>query len=307
MRFRAGFGVMTPTSTPGAYFEFPCSDTVESVAHGSRETPFRGVVTDADDPVALYVHGSGGAHRLWAHQYGPDRPVEGAAALDLAGHGEAGDVDVNVDAEAERVRDGEGEVIDAYVDDVAAVADAIDADVLVGNSLGGVVVLRALLDNRVDPEAIVLAGTGAKLAVAEDLRTLLAEDFEQAIEVLHGDDVLFHDVDDELRRRSVATTRAVGQRVTRRDFLVCHRFDVRDRLDEIDVPALAVVGEYDSLTPVEYHEHLTQEIPVGKLAVVDDAAHLAMLERPAAFDEVVAEFCDAVLSDGSTSPSSRSI
>jgi 3-oxoadipate enol-lactonase len=75
--------------------------------------------------------------------------------------------------------------------------------------------------------------------------------------------------------------------VTRRDFLTCHTFDVRDRLDEVDVPALAVVGEHDSLTPPSYHEYLAAELPDCSLTVIEDAAHLAMLEQPAAFNDAV--------------------
>lgn len=256
---------------------------MESVAHDGRATPYRTVGLDSPGPTAVYVHGSGATHQIWANQYGPHRPIGAVGALDLAGHG--GATDVGADEAA----------LGAYVDDVAAVADAVDANLLVGNSLGGAVALQAVLDGRVDPGALVLVGTGAKLAVRDDLRDLLASDFDRAIDVLHADGVLFHDPSDTLRERSMATMRAVGQRVVRRDFLTCHSFDVRDRLGEIDVPALALVGEYDSLTPPAYHEYLAEEIPGGEWDVVDGAAHLAMLEQPGAFEEAIAAFTERAL------------
>ncbi|MDG5775900.1 alpha/beta hydrolase [Haloarculaceae archaeon H-GB2-1] len=253
---------------------------METVVHDGRATAYRDVEHLDGDATILYVHGSGGSHRVWGHQYGPDGPVHPAVAVDLSGHGDSEDVET----------DAGPATLDAYAADVAAVVDETDANVLVGNSLGGAVVLTAVLDGLVAPDGLVLAGTGAKLAVAEPLREWLADDFERAVEFLHGEDRLFHDADERTVERSKEQMRTTGQAVTRRDFLSCHTFDVRDRLGEIDVPTLAVVGEHDSLTPPSYHEFFAAEIPDCEYVEIERAAHLAMAERPAAFNEVLASF-----------------
>jgi pimeloyl-ACP methyl ester carboxylesterase len=255
---------------------------MKTVSHDGRETAYRVVEGNTDESTALYVHGSGGTHRVWAHQYGPDGSNHPAAALDLSGHGASADIETPAGSET----------MAAYAEDVRAVARAVDADVLVGNSLGGAVVQRVLLEEDHDIAAAVLAGTGGKLTVAEPLRSWLAEDFERAVEWLHGPDRLFHAADERTRKRSTETMQGVGQSVTERDFQSCHSFDVRDRLGDIDVPVLALVGEYDRLTPPSYHEFLASEIPGGELSVLDDAAHLAMLDRPAAFNAAVGAFLD---------------
>lgn len=255
---------------------------METRRHDGRETAYRLARPDGDGPTALYVHGSGGTHRVWATQYGPEGPTHPAVALDLSGHGDSEDVDTPAGAETLR----------AYADDVCAVARATDADILMGNSLGGAVVQEVLLERDLDLDGAVLAGSGAKLAVTEELRSLLADDFETAIDVLHEDNRLFHDADTQADRRSRETMRAVGRAVTERDFLTCHTFDVRDRLGEISVPVLALVGEYDELTPPRYHEYLAEKIPKGSLAVLDDAAHLAMVEQPEAFAAAIASFVE---------------
>ncbi|SFS08519.1 Pimeloyl-ACP methyl ester carboxylesterase [Halomicrobium zhouii] len=260
---------------------------MDTVAHDGRTTAFRrtsGAGESVGDATILYVHGSGATHRAWAHQYGPDGPRHPAAAVDLSGHGDSVDVDT----------DPGPETLTAYVADVTAVARETNADVFVGNSLGGAVVLQAVLDGVVSPSALVLAGTGARLTVHEHLRELLAQDFGRAVDFLHGDDRLFHDAGAETVERSKAEMRNVGQRITRRDFLTCHAFDVRDRLDRIGVPTLAVCGEYDQLTPPEYHEYLADNVWNGQFETVPDAAHLAMVERPDEFDEAVADFLDSV-------------
>lgn len=270
---------------------------METVEHDGRTTAFRWTggtkpvqvgttdeqQTDDESNSILYVHGSGGTHRAWASQYAPDRPCHPAVAVDLSGHGQSSDIEDSPGAET----------LSAYVQDVAATARAANGGVLVGNSLGGAVALQAVLDGSVSPGALVLVGTGAKLTVHEHLRELLVDDFEAAIDVLHDDDRLFHDVKAETLERSKTEMRTVGQRVTRRDFLACHEFDVRERLAEIDVPTLAICGERDQLTPPKYHEYLAANAQDGHFETIPDAAHLVMIERPEAFNEELSTFLDS--------------
>ena len=255
---------------------------MEHVVHSNRETAYRLTGTDGDGPTTLYVHGSGGTHQVWVHQYAPRGPAHPAVALDLSGHGESEDVETEPGPKT----------LSAYAADVAAVARETDADVLVGNSLGGAVVFEVLLEGHYEPRGVVLAGTGAKLAVHETIRTLLREDFEAVVTLLHQESRLFSEPDEQLLASSKEALESVGQAVTRRDYLTCHEFDVRDRLDEVDVPALAVVGEHDTLTPPAYHEYLVENLPDCQLATVENAAHLAMLEQPRAFNAALDAFCD---------------
>lgn len=255
---------------------------METVTHHGRETAFR-TRGDGDVSVVL-VHGSGATHGLWKAQLSRLATDATVTALDLSGHGESDDVDTEPGPET----------LDAYARDVLAVADAVDADVLVGNSLGGAVVLTALLDHDADPEGVVLVGSGAKLAVHESLRDLLENDWEAAIDVLHEPDRLFHDASDRYVSVSREAMREVGQAVTRRDYLSCHTFDVRDRLDEISFPFFAFTGVHDELTPPGYHEFLAEHVPGGTWATIDDAAHLCMLETPEAFNETLTDWLDSL-------------
>jgi pimeloyl-ACP methyl ester carboxylesterase len=252
---------------------------METVTHHGRETAYRLSDRGGDAPTLLFVHGSGGTHAVWKSQFrlADDYPV---AALDLSGHGDSEDVDAEPGYET----------LSAYADDVAAVASAVDAAVLVGNSLGGAVVQTVVLERDLDLDAMVLAGSGAKLAVLDDLLSWLADDFERAVSFLHAEDRLFHDPDDRYVDLSRETMLGVGRAVTERDFLTCHRFDVRDRVGGVTVPSLALVGEYDQLTPRHYHEFFARELADCELAVVEDAAHLAMLEAPRAFNAALTDF-----------------
>ncbi|MEZ3116931.1 alpha/beta fold hydrolase [Halobaculum sp. MBLA0147] len=254
---------------------------METVSHDGRETAYEVFDHDATGPTVLCVHGSGGTRDVWRGQtrLADDHPV---VTVDLSGHGDSEDVDA----------DAGPETLGAYADDVVAVAEQTDADVLVGNSMGGAVALRVALAREYPLSGLVLAGTGPRLPVMDDLLVWLAEDFDRAVEFLHEPGRLFHDPDERSVAASRETMRATGRAVTERDFRSCHTFDVRDRLGEIAVATLALVGEHDKLTPPAYHETFHERIPDCELGVVEDAGHLAMLERPTAVNEAVRSFLD---------------
>ncbi|MFB6133111.1 MAG: alpha/beta fold hydrolase [Halanaeroarchaeum sp.] len=253
---------------------------MRTVHHHGRETAYRIRDRDGKGRTIVFVHGSGGTHDIWTSQRRGLADDHRVVALDLSGHGGSEDVPTD-DGPTARER---------YVEDVVAVTDEVDGDVLVGNSLGGAVVIQALLDEDPNVDAVVLAGSGAKLAVLEDLRTWLAEDFERAISFLHGEDMLFHDPDPRLDELSRTAMRRVGRRVTERDFLASHTFDERERIGRIDVPTMALTGEYDRLTPPAYHEYLAENIPAGEWQTLPNAAHLSMLETPDRFNEALRAF-----------------
>lgn len=252
------------------------------IDHHGRTTSYRR--TGDTGPTLVCVHGSGGTHAVWKGQLARLSSEYEVVALDLGGHGDSDDVDT----------DPGPETLAAYAADVLAVARETDADVLVGNSLGGAVVQHILLERDFDPAAAVLAGSGARLSVAEDLLGWLDEDFERAVEFLHGPDRLFHEPDERYLALSTEAMYDVGQSVTRRDYRTCDAFDVRGRLGEIEVPVLAVTGAHDQLTPPWFHEFLADELPEGRWETIPDAAHLSMLERPDAFNGVLEAFLDDV-------------
>lgn len=265
---------------------------MKRVRHDGRETAYRQIgVADgshderANESPVLYVHGSGGTHKLWVHQYSPrgiDRP---AVAIDLSGHGPSEDLPTEVEPGQE--------MLSAYVDDAQAVAHEVGARLFVGNSLGGAVVLQLALERDVQMEGCVLCGTGAKLSVSANLTDLLAggeDEWTEFIDILHEPSMLFHDADSETVAASREAMRETGQRVTRRDFLTCDTFDVRDRLDELRVPTLAITGEHDQLTPVWFSEFLAERIPSCQLASIPNTAHLSMLEQPVLWNEHVESF-----------------
>ena len=74
-------------------------------------------------------------------------------------------------------------------------------------------------------------------------------------------------------------------------------YDIRDRLDDIDVPTVVVCGNRDLLTPLRENKAIAEAIG-AELVVVDGAGHLVIWEEP----DIVAEAAAAMVTN--TEPSS---
>lgn len=65
-------------------------------------------------------------------------------------------------------------------------------------------------------------------------------------------------------------------------------------LDEVDAPALVIVGADDTLTPIADAEDLAGTIPGARLAVIPNAGHLSNIEQPEAFNHALLTFLEGV-------------
>jgi 3-oxoadipate enol-lactonase len=69
-----------------------------------------------------------------------------------------------------------------------------------------------------------------------------------------------------------------------------HRPDSTALLAAIKVPTLIIVGEEDSLIPVDESQRLADAIPGAKLVAIPAAGHLSNLEQPDAFNHALDAF-----------------
>ncbi len=67
-------------------------------------------------------------------------------------------------------------------------------------------------------------------------------------------------------------------------------YDIRERLPEIACPTLIVWGDGDRLIPVRDADVFAELIPNSRKVVFEDTGHMAMLERPAAFNALLEDF-----------------
>jgi pimeloyl-ACP methyl ester carboxylesterase len=72
------------------------------------------------------------------------------------------------------------------------------------------------------------------------------------------------------------------------------RPDRRADLTAVAVPTAVVVGSEDGFTPVEDAQVIADGVPGAELVVVDAAAHMPNLERPAEFNAALQRLLDRV-------------
>ena len=61
----------------------------------------------------------------------------------------------------------------------------------------------------------------------------------------------------------------------------------------IRAPALAIWGEKDDVTPLPHSQQIADLIPGARLETIPGAAHISNLDRPEAFNRLLADFLDA--------------
>ena len=67
-------------------------------------------------------------------------------------------------------------------------------------------------------------------------------------------------------------------------------WNAKDRLGQLNMPVLVIVGEHDRSTPPPESVALWQALSNARLCILPGCAHAAHLEKPRLFDTVLAEF-----------------
>lgn len=237
----------------------------------------------------VFVHGSGGTGVVWKHQTEFFRDAD---AVNLPGHLSEGEACTSVEEYTSWLH--------GYVQ-----AKGYERPVLAGHSLGGAIVLQYALDYPGEVGGLVLVGTGAKLRVAphvlqaiergiDDPDPWLSEFVESQLRAIS--DIVFDTVvkeaglDQGLRQQIRSEMGRVGARVQLNDFLCCDRFNVMERLPELDVPTLVLVGSLDVLTPPKYGAYLAEHIKGAKMVVIEGGTHHFFAEKPEQTNRAISHF-----------------
>jgi pimeloyl-ACP methyl ester carboxylesterase len=184
-------------------------------------------------------------------------------------------------------------------------AQGMERAALVGVSLGGRVALEVALARPELVSALVLVAPGLpghewsqemRDAWAEEEAEFEAGDLDAAVEAslrtwVDGPRRRPEDVDPQVRARVGEMQRrayelAVG--VEDEEELLVD--DLAQKLGEIQVPTLVLVGEEDQPDMHAIAERLAREIPGARRATIAATAHVPSLERPREFDELVLPF-----------------
>jgi pimeloyl-ACP methyl ester carboxylesterase len=174
-------------------------------------------------------------------------------------------------------------------------------DVIVGgNSIGAGIALQYGLTYREAPGIISLGG-GSRLRVAFQglaarRRQIAAIGTGQTAPEGRGSEGQAQsesaraEAPEDVRKRQAEKQGKMGPFPGLNDLLACDRFDITDRIHEISMPTLIIVGTTDTQTPVRYSEFLHEKIGGSKLIVIEGAGHGTAGERPDIVNPAIADF-----------------
>ncbi|MBD3872791.1 MAG: alpha/beta hydrolase, partial [Acidobacteria bacterium] len=76
--------------------------------------------------------------------------------------------------------------------------------------------------------------------------------------------------------------------------LLVRRYSVVNRLPQIEVPSLVIVGDEDVSLPPSYSKEIASALPKSSMVVVPESGHLSSLEQPEAVTEAMMNFLNGL-------------
>jgi pimeloyl-ACP methyl ester carboxylesterase len=160
---------------------------------------------------------------------------------------------------------------------------------IAGHSLGGAIALSLSLACPDIVKGIILIGTGARLRVLPQILESIINDKENTVRNV-GKLAFSKKTSSILKDQAIYETMKCKGEVIYKDFCACNRFDVMDTINSISVPALIICGTDDALTLPKYSLYLHEAINGSRLALIDDAGHMVMMEKPMEVNRAIEEF-----------------
>lgn len=240
-------------------------------------------------PAVVLIHGYPFNRSMWADQVSTLTDRYRVVTLDLRGHGES-------------ESSSGASTMKLLAQDIAALMDElrIERAVIGGLSMGGYVALAfyQLFPERV--EKLLLADTRAQ-ADTEEGKATRAEQVQQVLaEGMAG--IVNAMLPKLLCPETVSKRPDIVKRV--RDMMIhtspegaaaalrgmAEREDQTERLSQIKVPTLIVVGKEDPITPVADSERMHERISGSELVVIENASHVSNIEQPETFNGALQAF-----------------
>lgn len=240
-------------------------------------------------PPVLLLHGIGSSGSAFDRQIPDLEPSYRCIAWDAPGYGSSEDPPSPPGMAGYAAAAGEllGEL------------DAVPAHV-VGVSWGGVIATRLALEHPGVVRSLVLAdssrGSGARPEGAAGMRRR-GDELDRvgsgAVAAARAPRLLSPaappDLVDRVAGAMAAAIRNPGYRWAAEAMAGT---DHLERLADVRIPTLVLVGEHDGVTPVEASRELASAIPGARVEVIPGAGHLANQEQPQAFNDLLRAFLD---------------
>ncbi len=240
---------------------------------------------DEQKPSLVFIHGSGGNHSIWAHQYGRLSKNYNIVAVNLPGHGHSG---------------GKGEKdVKSYGEWVKKLLDILNLKkaILVGHSLGSAIELQFALDYPEEITGIVCLGGGMKMPVNSFFLDFLKTNPAEIPEDVTGMISKFSLAKENRPKFFAPLQKSISESkvdVLYGDLTACNDLDLTQKAHKIRVPALIICGAEDKMTPPDLSRALAAGIGKATLEIIEGAGHMVMIEKPDEFNNALDTFAVAI-------------
>jgi 3-oxoadipate enol-lactonase len=181
----------------------------------------------------------------------------------------------------------------------------IDPFIVVGISMGGAIALQLALDHPERISRLILVNTFARLNVTNPLilpyfavRFILINTLGLQTQAKAVAKHIFPYPDQEIFRQGLIEQISQADPYAYRAAMrALARYDVRDRLKEIQCPTFVITGDRDTTVPLEIQRYLAQNIIGARQVIIKDAGHAVTIEQPEQFNQVLVEFLCSQSSD----------
>lgn len=239
-----------------------------------------------DCEAIVFLHSLGTDHRLWKYQFSAlkdQAPL--LIAPDCRGHGQStwsGNI-----------------TLQKWVEDIYSIIDSLNISkvVLCGVSMGGV---QAMAFAEAHPERVsrlILADTFAQIDVNlidEKVRLTGGVAMEQGMEKFAE---TYLDATLSMSASSMQIRKDLHQAISDMDVAAyhasakaCFSADVLEGLSDLRIPTLVLIGDDDQKTPMPMSKKIVKALPGAKLSVVPAARHLANVDNPDTFNQLIIDF-----------------
>lgn len=163
---------------------------------------------------------------------------------------------------------------------------------LVGFSLGGMAALMLTLQHPAKVAKLVLVGTTAKMKVSIYILYTLRYILPYRTFARIVSRIKIYKPSQEIIKDNMSRAMEVPKHAAYKCLAEFTRnYDIRNRVSEIKVPTLIIVGAKDR-TNLKASVRLNREIEGSTLRVISDIGHSVMIEKPEEFNQLVRQFID---------------
>jgi 4,5:9,10-diseco-3-hydroxy-5,9,17-trioxoandrosta-1(10),2-diene-4-oate hydrolase len=256
---------------------------------------------DAAAQPLVFVHGLSGSWPNWLEQLPVFAAQHRVIALDLPGFGHS-----PMPREEISIA-GYARLLEGLLDQLE-----IDAAAVVGNSMGGFIGAELAISFPQRVERLVLVSAAGLSTYGERRAERALPSLRRLERVLAATTAWFASQSDTVARRprlreatmklvvahpgrlpgvlAAEQMRGAGKPGFMQALAAVLDYHVRERLEEIACPTLIVWGDRDRLISVRDADVFEQLIPRSRKVIFQNTGHMAMLERPAAFNALLEEF-----------------